>query len=183
MAYVTLAEVRTHAGFDADDTTDDGRLAALIPQAQSAIDAWTRTTFEIASDTTKYFDAIDDVEGLTLYLVGAHVFEQLADITTITNGDATVVTSGQYVTSPRNSAPYHAITLKSSANIEWTYTDDSENAIAIAGKWGYSTTPPETVKLACIMLVLHWYRQDDQSEEIDMPYDIKKLLMPYKVVV
>lgn len=183
MAYVQLSDVRAHAGFKADDTSDDTRLSNLIPQAQQAIDDWTHTTFEISSDATKYFDAVHDVDDLTLYLTGVARLEQLASITSITNGDATTVTSGQYVTEPRNGTPYHAITLKSSANITWTYTNDSENAIEIVGKWVYSETPPDAIKLACIQLVLHWYRMDDMSEVKVIPDDICMLLKPYKVIL
>lgn len=183
MAYIQLDDVRSYAGFDAADTSDDTRLTNLIAQAQQAINDWTHTTFEISSDDTKYFDAVDDVDGLTLYLNGVHGYESLASITSITNGDTTAVTSGQYVTEPRNGAPYYAITLKSSANISWTYTDDSENAIAIVGKWGYSETPPEAIKLACIQLVLHWYRMESQHDVKMIPDDICMLLKPYKVIV
>ena len=180
MAYVTLDDVRTHGDFSASDTVDNGRLEALIPSAQAAIDAWCKTTFEVSSDDTKYFDAVDDTDKLTLYLTGRHGYEWLAAITSITNGDGTTVTSDQYVTEPRNQFPVYAITLKSSSNISWTYTTDSENAIAIEGRWGYSTTVPDSIQLACIMLVLHWYRGEDQVDEKMMPYDIKALLKPYK---
>ncbi len=81
---------------------------------------------------TRYFDAVLDVSGNDLRLD-----KDLLSITTVTNGDTIAVTSGQRTTVPKNLTPYNRIRLLSSAGISWTYATDPEDAISIAGIWGY----------------------------------------------
>lgn len=151
MAYATTADVKTYLGISA--TTDDALLTALIAEAQEMIDRAAGQTFEASTNTTRYFDAIKDVDGLTLVLD-----KPLASINSVTNGDGVAVTSGQYVTEPRNDTPYWAIRLKNSAGVSWTYGDDPENAIQVSGKWAYSTSAPQAVARLCISAAAALYR-------------------------
>lgn len=188
MAYATLAELKEYAGIDTSGV-DDTLLTDLLDRAKGIIDRYTGRTFEAASDTTRYFDAMRDVKGRRLLLD-----EDLCAITTLTNGDAAVITSFDYVTEPRNRAPWFAITLKSGSSVLWTYTDDYENAISISGKWAYSVTPPTEIKGTCIRLAHYLYHQKDNAGELDraviagnatilpvqIPADIKMVLEPYR---
>jgi hypothetical protein len=81
---------------------------------------------------TRYFDAIRDVDGLNLL-----IDKDLLAITSATNGDGVVITAGQRTTLPKNLTPYHAIRLLSSAGVSWTYATDPDDAISVAGIWGY----------------------------------------------
>lgn len=180
MAYATASEVYERGNFETVEQ-DDTKIDNLITAAEKFIDSYTHNTFEVSSDTTRKFDAVEDVDGQTLFFHGKYGLDWLASITTVTNGDGTVISSGSYVTEPRHSGPYYGITLKSS--VAWTYnTADSIDAISIEGKWGYSETVPAVVSEACILLVLHWYRMGDQAEEKMIPDDICQLLMPYRKV-
>lgn len=181
MAYATLAEVRARGDFDAGNTGQDSTISALLVSAEAAIDAWTNNTFEVTSDTTQKFDASEDVDGQSLYFESIHGYNWLADIISVTNGDASVIASSDYVTYPRNTGPYYGIKLLS--GVSWTYTTNSENAIEVVGKWGYSEAVPAAINEACILLVLHWLRMSDQSEPDDMPKDVKMLLAPYMGVL
>lgn len=158
MAYATTAQVKTY--LDITGTGDDSLIGDLLNAATSAIETHTHREFMVQSNTTRYFDSCYDVEGLTLYLD-----RDLCEIDSITNGDGTTVTTAQYVTEPRNNAPYYAITLKSSKSIYWEddSSGDSENAIAISGKWGYSQTPPADIEQACVRLAAYYYRQKDSQ--------------------
>jgi len=164
VAYTTTAAVKLLLGIPTASTGDDALLADLIAQAQDAIDLYCHRTFEAAGDTTKYADAVADVSGRTLTLP-----VDLAQVGTITNGDGTEITSGQYVTEPRNATPYYAITLKASTGIDWTYTDDPENAIAIEGRWAYSVTAPSAIVRATNRLAAFMYNQRGQSTDMDRP--------------
>lgn len=156
--YCTTEQVKAYLGNSTTD--DDALLDALIPRAQAGLDRHWHRTFEATSDTTRYFDAARDTDGLLLYLD-----EDLASITTITNGDGTTITSAQYTTEPRNFTPYHAIRLLSSTGLIWEYdsNNDSEDAIAITGRWAWSVTADSDIEHLCIRYVGWLYRQKDSQ--------------------
>ena len=189
MAYTTNTAVKTLLGITA--ATDDTLITTLIARAQAWIESYCDQVFEAAADSTRKFDAVADVDGLTL-----HLDYPLAAITSITNGDAVVVGSTEYVTEPRNRTPYHRIRILGSTAKYWDITaaGDSENAIVIVGKWAYSTTAPADIVQACERLAAYMYRQKD-SQVFDVtadaetgqliipkgiPADVKQLLAPYR---
>lgn len=167
MAYATLVELKTYADFQ--DSDDDDLLTDLIESAQAIIDLFTGRTFETDSDdATRTFDAVEDVDGRTLFLD-----EDLAALTSITNGDGTSYadSDGVFVTEPRNSTPYWGITLKASAGLYWQNDSDGdpEDAISMTGKWAYSTTAPADIKQACIRLASWLYKMRESDETADRP--------------
>ncbi len=189
MSYATLQQVKTELGVTG--TNDDTLIGDKIVSATIAINTHTNRNFEVQTNTTRNFDSYEDVDGLTLF-----VDRDLCEINSVTNGDSTTVTAAQYVTEPRNTAPFYAIKLKASKSLSWE-TDsagDSEDAIAISGKWGYSKTPPQDIKQACIRLAAYFFRQKD-SQVFDvtatpelgqitipqgMPADVRILLRSYR---
>lgn len=164
MAYLTRAEAKVYLGATA--TGDDALLDALLLAAQAFIEGpmGAQRVFEASGDTTRYFDAVRDVCGRTLTLD-----RDLAAITSVVNGDGATIASSEYVTEPRNSAPYYALTLKAGGNAVWQWTTSPENAIAITGKWAYSTTAPEKVKQWMREIVAYLYRRRDSSGDADRP--------------
>jgi hypothetical protein len=160
MAYITLAEFKLYKRITSTDASDDSEITALIDQACAIIDENTHRTFEASTNTTRYFDALKDVEGATLFLD-----RDLCSINTVTNGDGVVVSSNSYVTAPRNDTPYFALTLKSSTGLIWTYATDPENAIAISGKWAYSTSANNEVKAAASELTAWLYNRRHSGAE------------------
>lgn len=191
MTYTTNTDLKVYLDIASGTTTDDTLLTTLIARAQAMIDAYCRQTFE-ASDTTRYFDAVCDVDGPLLCLDAP-----LCAITTVTNGDSTVVASTKYVTEPRNSAPYYALRLKANAGVAWTYTSTPENAIAVVGKWAYSATAPADIVQACTRLAAYLYRQRDNALDLDrtvitggatilpmrIPADVLTILAPYRRLI
>src|SRR5574340_1235085 len=103
MAYTTLADVKAYLGISV--TTDDTLLTALIPRAQTAIETYTGRKFE-ATTATHYFHN-EDVTGQYLYL---H-YDDLLTVTTLTNGNGTVIDAANYRLEPRNTSPKYAIRL------------------------------------------------------------------------
>lgn len=189
--YCTVSDLKTYLSIS--ESTDDTLLLSLIEDAQSIIDAETRRTFELpAADATRYFDAAADVKNETLYLD-----RDLYSITSITNGDGTTVGASSYVTEPRNDKPYYAIRLKQSGGVRWNYLEDSENAIAVTGRWCYSNTPPALIERVCKRLAAYLYRQRENANDLDralvvgnatvlpqqLPQDIRNDLQAYKAIV
>jgi len=164
MAYVTVTELQQYAKISSD--ADNSLLQSMIDDAVAELEDGTGFSFEATADTTLYLDADEAVDGRTLILP-----TWCAAITTVTNGDGTVITSDYYVTEPRNAAPYYAIKLLASSGYTWATDDngDPENAISIAGRWAYSTSPPTDIKHAIRRLALWYYRQRDNSTDMDRP--------------
>ena len=185
--YISLPEVKKYLKIDSSD--DDSLLVSFISDAQSAVDSFCLRTFEAAADSTRYFDALRDVDGRRLKLD-----RDLCAITSITNGDGATVTTGQYTTLPRNDTPFYAIQLKASSGINWQWENDPEGAIAVTGRWAYSTTVTDKFPLAfvCKRLVAYFYHQRGNNADLDravvvgnstllpasLPADIQKLLLP-----
>jgi hypothetical protein len=195
MAYCVVAtDLKPYLGIAAATVTDDTLLAQLVTRAQAMIDTYCGRVFEASADSTKYLDAIENVDKTTLYLSNVG---DLCAITTITNGDDVEVESDEYVTQPRNTTPYYAIKLLASANKAWTYDDDPENAISIEGRWAYSTTAPADITHACTRLAAWLYAQKDTAGEMDraivagnatilparLPSDVIEILKPYRRLV
>ena len=162
MAYISVADLKAYRSID--ETTDDALLAEFISVAEAWIDNEAGTTFEATSDTTRTFDAVKNSEGATLWLD-----YDLCAVTSVTNGDAVVVASDEYVTIPSNSTPWNRIKLLASADKAWTYTDDPEDAISIVGRWGYSTAAPMDIRHATRRLAAYLYAQRDTMTDLDRP--------------
>ena len=189
MAYATTSDLKAYLGLTG--TADDALLLSCMQRAQSMVDTHCDQVFEASADTTRYFDAVEDVADAVL-----HLDYPLAAITSITNGDGVAVATTEYVTEPRNRTPYHRIRLLGSKNKYWdtTSSGDPENAITIVGKWAYSTSAPPAIVQACVRLAAYMYRQKD-SQVFDvtadpasgqliipkgLPPDVKQMLMPYR---
>jgi hypothetical protein len=189
MSYTSTASVKTYLGISG--AGDDTLIGTLVTRAQAAIDRYCNRVFEAAADTTRSFDAFGPhIYGPTLF-----VDRDLCAVTTVTNGDAEVLTTTHYVTIPRNDTPYHGLKLKSASGRSWTYTTDWEKAITITGKWAYSTTAPADVVQAADRLAAFYYRQKDAPlqdvtaieagvviKPLALPDDVKALLNPYRRV-
>ena len=192
MAYTTLADLKEYLGISV--ATDDDLLTDFITRAQQAIDTHCLRTFEASGDTTKKLDAVEDVDGMTLYVRAAG---DLCAITTVTNGDGTVLAATDYVTQPRSITPYYGLRLLASSGYAWTYSTDPENAISIAGRWAYSTTAPADIVQACARLAAWYYHQKDNSADLDrpviagnatvlparLPSDVLQMLAPYRRLI
>lgn len=196
MAYITLADAKAYLGIPTGTTTDDTLLTGFISPAQAYIDAHCNRTFEASADTTRRFDASHEGGDLG----GEHNRSLLLDadlcqITSITNGDGTVITSTDYTTVPRHETPWYEIRLKRFSDYVWEYEGDPENAIVVVGRWAYSVTAPADVAQACTRLVAWLYRQKDNNADVgapqmtdqgtwlmpsQMPKDIAALLAPYR---
>lgn len=170
--YCTVEQLKAYmGGFKVGSDEDDAHLADLIARVQAAIDRHCHRTFEAPQDTTRYRHAVNDVgrgdaeELRTLYLD-----HDLCQITSITNGDGTLVDPSQYITLPVNYSPWYAIRLKLNSNVAWTYSDTPENAIAIVGRHAWSIEPPDDIVHWTLRLAAWTYKQTDNYDAtIDRP--------------
>jgi len=191
MAYTTESAVRSYLG---TTTTGDATLITdLIGRAQKAIDTYTQRTFEHSSvAATRYFTVGEDTRGRILVLDTDLC--SITQIVTDADGTPTTVLTTEYITVPRNIAPYHELKLLGNTTKSWTYTNDPENGVTISGKWSYSSSAPDDIVHATVRLAAYYYRQKD-AQVFDVtaipdagvittpqgiPADVKLLLDPYR---
>ena len=185
MAYTTTALVKTYLGISSSN--DDTLIGALVVRGQAFIDKYVHRTFEVASATAKVFDAVRDVTGACLYF---NEGLELAET-------PTAVLNTDYVTLPANSGPFYALELLDSTSTVWTYAvnGNSQRALSVTGKWGYSVTAPDDIVQAATRLAGFLYRQREGNGELDrpisvadgmvllparLPADIAAILEPYR---
>jgi len=151
--YCTSTQLKRYIG--TAQAGDDALLAELVTRASRRVDEYCGRTFVQRTETRKY-DAVRDVDGRVLL-----VDDDLLAITTLTNGDGEVIAATEYVLLPTNDTPKHAIRIRASASNTWTYTTDPEEAIEIAGTWGFAlgTTAPDDIQHLTIRLAAWYYAQ------------------------
>jgi hypothetical protein len=160
--YTTVAACIAYAGIPEPTYADSELLTAFIAGAQAYIDRTCHQSFEAAADSTRFFDALCDVTGRTLWLDAP-----LCAVTSITNGDGSLIAPSAYITEPRHETPWYAISLRSNSGISWTYNDAAEDAIVITGRWAYSLTPDAGIVQISKEIVAYYWRQKDSTGDAD----------------
>lgn len=151
--YATLTEFKNYSRITSTDATDDSVIEDIIEGASRFIDKYTGRTF-YARTETHYYDTAD---GYDLWLND----DDLLTITTLTNGDGVVITSGYYKLLPLNKSPKYMVYLEPSSGYAWAFDANSEalGAITITGTWGYSATTPEDISMACLIIAASEYHK------------------------
>lgn len=152
-AYASITDFKSYARITSTDTTDDGVIGDILESASKLIDTETRRTFYARVETRLY----DVPKTDTLYIED----DDLLTVTTLTNGDSTVLTTTDYILLPANSYPKYAIKLKDSSTYSWEEdsSGNSEQAISILGTWGYSSSAPADIKEACLEIATAFYHR------------------------
>lgn len=159
--WVTLSEFKTEYK-DIAGVADDDFIGRALDAAEAAIqgpgEGLDRIVYA-AADTTEYFDVYGpEIDGRNLWV---EIRGDLCSITTLTNGDGTEITSGQYTTYPKTLTSRHPTydrirLLGSASTVTWTDDgDDWENVISLEGRWSMFSAAddiPDNIKLACMML-------------------------------
>jgi hypothetical protein len=185
VAYTTVSELKSYLG--GLSTADDSLLQSLIETAAVLIDNYCGR-----ADATRKFDAVADVEGLTLRLD-----KDLAQITSVANGDGAALTvNTHYVTNPRNDAPYRSLQLLPSSGVLWAWTTNPQNAISVTGRWARWVTAQHPIPWAAKRTAAYLFRQRDNLLEMErpviignvvelpirLPRDVEIVLRPYRKV-
>lgn len=150
--YATLDEFKKHLTITTYDTDDDAAIENIIEGASRMIDNLAGRWFYPKTET-RYYDVPEGRE--------IHLDEDLLTVTTLTNGDGTVITSTYFSLIPRNHTPKHSLIMKTTSNYSWAAgTDgDTEGVISIAGTWGYAATTPDDIRQACLDISLSAYKR------------------------
>jgi len=196
MAYITATDLKNYMKINGN--SDDTQLALFADRAQHVVDSYTHRVFEWAgAGTVKKFTPVSYLDGGDLYdmytlSLGLNEFYEL---TSITNGDGVAISTSDVVLLPQNITPKYAIRIKSSANVNWTYSTTIEESVSITAKWSYSATAPADIVQAALRIGAYLYRQRDGTPDSDrpivsadgvvlsaprIPSDVLELLRPYR---
>lgn len=183
--YTTWAAVKTY--LDITGTGDDALGALLVNRVTDAIDRYCRRRFRAVTATHTFDVPASD----TLFLD-----DDLLSVTTLTHGDSETISASDYVLLPNNITPKTMIRLRKAGTVgawQGNSTTGDEQAVSVAGSWGYSSTPPDDIVQAAVRWTAWLYRQRDgafgQTARPDigvietplaLPVDIERLLKPYK---
>lgn len=132
--YATLTDYKAYSvarGQTAStDTTDDGVIVNFLESASRLLDNRCGRQFYPSIETRLY-----DVPGDSELWLDA----DLLAVTTLTNGDTTVLTTTDYNLLPANETPKYCIRLNDISNYEWetNSSDSAQQVISVLGWWGY----------------------------------------------
>jgi hypothetical protein len=159
MTYPTAANLKDWMGVSGN--TKDTQLGWALAGAIDYVEQYCNRVF-VAATATRQFP-------VRYPFVGKHnrqlnFYEDLAAITSITNGDGVVITD--YYTLPNN-APYIGVFLNASAGIAFTDNGDG-STIAVAGSWGYSASCPSAIFTAVMEIAKQSFNSAQQGVGGDM---------------
>jgi len=122
------------AGAVGTDTSDDAVIEDLLEGASRYLDAETGCMF-FPRVETRYHD-VPDSETYDPRLL--YMDDDLLEITTLTNGDNTIVPSTEYDLWPKNTTPHLGIRLKDTSTYQWVSdtTGNYKFVISVLGWWG-----------------------------------------------
>jgi hypothetical protein len=195
MAYTTNTAVKTFMEITSAD--DDALLTTMIAEAQKIIDTYCDRTFEYGNADVHKFTPLTVNYGGDLLQDGLTLMfdTDCCQITTVTNGDGTVISASDYVLLPANRVPSYGIQLKANSSVRWTYNDSPEQSVQITGKWSYSATAPANIVYATKKLVKYMYTSRANSADTDrdvvstdgvvlaqaqIPKEVLRIINPYR---
>ena len=127
--YKAYAVSRGQSDSISHDTKDDGVIRDLLAAASREIDRGTGRFFYPLIDTFYY----DVPSGREMKLR-----HDLLEVITLTNGNASTISSTYYNLIEKNSPPYWAIRLKENSSVSWTSSStESEFVISLNAWFGY----------------------------------------------
>jgi hypothetical protein len=186
--YCTLAEFKAYGLSKAQTSiADDATICLLIESAsREAEHVMRRTYFTTAG--IHYFDTplANQTPPIGNYLTSPTnptdtilFYDDLQSLTSITNGDGSVIPSTAYILLPYQGAPYFGVRLRPTAGIAWnTNQGDPLGAIQVSGDWGADTVPDADLKEAVMMVVKEAYNRRSGEN-----MSSKSILTPGGVIV
>ncbi len=120
--------VRGLAGSVGTDAIDDAVIESLLMSASRYADG-ERTFYPRVE--TRYYNVPNGPELL--------LDDDLLDLTTLTNGEGTVIAPTDYLCEPYNSPPYYKVRLRDTATVNWLSSAAGSwlRVVQVLGWWGY----------------------------------------------
>lgn len=131
---VTLDYVRQHRRLQTDEVADNALLQSLISEASAEFQ---RQIDRVCMPYT----ATHTFDYQAPYKLDLRGYD-LCAVTTLTNGDGAAVSSGNYALRSPNVYPKWRVEITANASVTFTWDDTPQEAISIAGVWGYVPNYP-----------------------------------------
>lgn len=162
--YATVEELKDR--LDITSNTEDELLIALCKAASRMIDNYLGRkprSFYSSTDSTLYFTGSGGDELWIPELAATPTSVSVAE-----TGDLdtyTLWSSSDYFEWPYNYADEEVPIMRLDINPDGAedYWPNYPKAVKIVGKFGFSTTPPEEIKLATIIQTVRWFKRNQQS--------------------
>jgi hypothetical protein len=164
-SYATPADLRSHID---QDTADDTNLQAILDAATAAIDlhcrrpdgfvALTVATARTFSGSGGTVQVVDEFVAATTANVSVAVKDSsLSTSYTAWASDDFILATGDQLHPDFNRSPRTLLLIDPNGDYAaWTA---GQPTVQVTAKWGYAATVPASVKLACIMQSVRWYRR------------------------
>ena len=156
--YCTLQNFKDYQRITSVDTADDSFIEKCIEGASRWIDSESNTTFFGNSETRKYniFKALSWKQDFGM--IDTVVFDvYFSSISSIINGDGTVIPATDYSLLPMNDSPKWGMYLHRTGSTSFNY--NSTEFIQVVGVTGYSTSAPTDIYLACLEITKAMYNR------------------------
>jgi hypothetical protein len=167
MAYASVAELRAELG--KTDTGDDATLARLLDAATRNIDdacnrpdgfvADTKATARTYPGSNRGWLRIDEcvsVDTVQVKPSSISAYEEWDDSDYLTcAGDERFPDYNPLV----KGKPITALRIDPNGDYSVFHRDGTYPTVEVTAKWGYATLVPPTVKTACIMQAVRWYKR------------------------
>lgn len=190
--YCTATEIKDHLIDSQLDNTYDTILATLATRASRAIDKFTKRhngAYAVSADSTRYFDGVDCPELLIDELAAAPTSVSVAETGDVdssagSGGTYTAWAASDYLLWPYNALqiglPYEALIIDRQYGTKSTWYP-FRKGVKIVGKFGFSVTPPDEIKEACIIQAARYFKRGQQAF-MDTSANPMFQQMPYGVV-
>lgn len=158
--YASVPELKSR--LDIDDALDDDKVGRILYGISRAIDTHCKRRFySTTADETRYFTAI-----YTNKLYPGDVLS-ITTLKTDAGGDGTFETTWtantDYYLEPFNATldgqPYTVISKIANGN--YSFPRLVQRGVQIVGKFGYSTTAPENIREACLLMAERLFKRKD----------------------
>lgn len=144
MAYCNINDITDISRLNITSSDMNAGIVALIDAVSLRLDQMHNLPtggFAVTADTTRYY-GYDAISGGRL-----HLDTPCLSVTSLTNGDTSVIPSNGYRLHPRNESRKHFVELLTGYG--WGFNTNGE--IIVVGKFGYSLTVPINIAEACAM--------------------------------
>lgn len=178
MTYPTPAQCKAYMAISG--AGEDTAITQILDGIITEIEIITNRTFVSQAATRSFGDEAPTITKLGRVLT---FHEDLVSVTTLTNGNGTVIAATNYDLVPPSGPPYYQLILRPMATERFSVGADGTR-ITLNGSWGTTAACPKDITLAILELVnlSHKGRADGPAPIIEKGMIIDKSHWPDRII-